>query len=152
MTDNWALGGAGAEELGQAVVAACDKPKDFQLLYPDDMPLREKIETIATQVYGADGVTFQAGVLGKLKRFTEMGYGDFPICMAKTHLSLSHDPKLKGVPTGFKLPIRDVRVAAGAGFVYPLCGDMMTMPGLPSKPAFENVDIDVETGRVRGLF
>jgi len=151
-SNHWAEGGAGAESLAAAVVEACDAPKQFHHTYDLDAPLREKIETIATKIYGAAGVEYSPVALAKLKKFEARGYGRFPVCMAKTHSSLSHDPKLKGAPSGFQLPIRDVRVSVGAGFVYPLCGDMLTMPGLPSRPAFENVDIDVETGKIRGLF
>ena len=152
MTDHWAKGGAGSEDLARAVAAACEKPKEFKFLYDIDAPIRDKIEIIATKVYGADGVDFLEAAQRKLKLYTELGYTNLPICMAKTHLSLSHDPKAKGVPTNFRLPVRDIRASVGAGFLYPLCGDMRTMPGLPSRPAFENVDIDPETGRVRGLF
>jgi len=152
MTDHWAQGGGGAVELAKAVIAACELPSDFKFLYPLDIPIRDKIEIIATKVYGANGVDFLPAAEKKLKLYTDLGYDELPICMAKTHLSLSHEPSWKGVPTNFRLPVRDLRVSAGAGFVYPLCGDMRTMPGLPSRPAFENVDIDLETGRVRGLF
>jgi formyltetrahydrofolate synthetase len=152
MTDHWAKGGAGAVDLARAVEAACQKPKDFRFLYPLDIPIEEKIEAIATRVYGADGVTFLPAARRKLKLYTDLGYDELPICMAKTHLSLSHDAKLKGVPKGWTLPIRDIRAAVGAGFLYPLCGDMMTMPGLPSRPAFEGVDVDLETGQIKGLF
>jgi formyltetrahydrofolate synthetase len=152
MTDHWAKGGAGSVDLAQAVVEACEKPKAFKFLYPDDMPIRDKIEVIATKVYGAEGVDFHPKAAKKLKLYTKFGYDQLPVCMAKTHLSLSHEPKWKGVPTNFRLPVRDLRASVGAGFVYPLCGDMRTMPGLPSRPAFENVDIDPETGRVKGLF
>jgi formate--tetrahydrofolate ligase len=152
MTDHWAKGGAGSEDLARAVAAACEKPKNFKFLYDIDAPIRDKIEIIATKVYGAEGVDFLDKAERKLKLYTELGYTNLPMCMAKTHLSLSHDPKAKGVPTNFRLPVRDIRASVGAGFLYPLCGDMRTMPGLPSRPAFENVDIDPETGRVRGLF
>ncbi len=152
MTDHWALGGAGATDLAEAVMAACEMPKDFRFLYPLDMPIEEKIRTIATKVYGADDIVVEPKAARQIALYEELGYGNLPICMAKTHLSLSHDAKLKNVPTGFKLPIREVRASLGAGFVYPLCGNMMTMPGLPSRPAFEGVDVDLETGRVKGLF
>jgi formyltetrahydrofolate synthetase len=152
MADNWAEGGGGAVELAEAVVHACEQPKNFKFLYELDMPIEEKIRTIATEIYGADDIELLPVARKKIKQFTEMGYGNLPICMAKTHLSLSHNPALKGVPTGFNLTVRDIRASAGAGFLYPLCGNMMTMPGLPSKPAFENVDLDLETGRVKGLF
>jgi formate--tetrahydrofolate ligase len=152
MTDHWAQGGAGAVDLAKAVTEACEKPKNFKFLYDLDLPIDTKIEIIATKVYGADGVDFLGKSAAKIRRFTKLGYDKFPICMAKTHLSLSHEPRWKNVPTNFRLPVRDIRASVGAGFLYPLCGDMRTMPGLPSRPAFENVDIDLETGRVIGLF
>lgn len=147
----WARGGAGGAKLAEAVVEACEKPSNFQFLYPLEGPLKEKIETIATKVYGAEGVDYSAQAEAKVNLYTKLGYDKLPLCMAKTHLSLSHDPNLKGVPKGYKLPIRDIRASVGAGFLYPLCGEMRTMPGLPSKPAFLDVDID-ETGRTVGLF
>ncbi len=147
----WAKGGAGGEDLAKAVVAACDKPSNFKFLYPDEMPIKEKIETIATEIYGADGVDFAPLAEQKIKQYTEYGWDRLPICMAKTHLSLSHDPALKGAPTNYRLPVRDIRASVGAGFLYPLCGDMRTMPGLPSVPAGTKIDID-ENGNVVGLF
>lgn len=152
VTNHWAEGGAGAEALAAAVMDACERPTDFQLTYEASASLTEKMEAIATKIYGADGVRLLPKARRKLKRFEALGFGELPICMAKTHLSISHDPKLKNAPTGFTLPIRDLRVSAGAGFVTPLCGEMRTMPGLPTRSAFENVDIDLETGRVVGLF
>ncbi|MFQ5883788.1 MAG: formate--tetrahydrofolate ligase, partial [Thermoplasmata archaeon] len=149
--DFHARGGEGAIDIAKAVVEACDKPSDFKLLYPDDMPIADKIRTIATEMYGADGVEFSEEAQKKIEKFTELGFDKLPICMAKTHLSLSHDPKLMGVPTGFTLPVRDIKPSIGAGFLYPLCGAMRTMPGLPSKPAAEVVDID-ENGKTVGLF
>ncbi len=151
LSDVWAEGGEGGRELAEAVVRAADKPSDFKFLYPDEASIKEKIETIATEIYGADGVDYSPAAEAKVKLYEEMGLSDLPICMAKTHLSLSHDPKLKGRPTGFRLPIRDIRASVGAGFLYPLCGDMMTMPGLPAKPAGQNIDID-DNGVVTGLF
>ncbi len=149
--DVWAKGGEGGKEAAQAVVEACDQPKQFKFLYEDNMSIKEKIEIIATKVYGADGVDYSPLAEQKIKQFTEAGYDKLPICMAKTHLSLSHDPNLKGVPKNFRLPIRDIRPSIGAGFLYPLCGEMRTMPGLPSRPAAVDVDID-EDGRTMGLF
>jgi len=151
VSEVWAKGGTGGRELAEAVVRACDEPKNFRFLYPLDIPIKEKIEIIATKIYGADGVVYEEGVEEKIRRFTEFGWDKLPICMAKTHLSLSHDPKLKGRPRGFKLPIKDIRPAIGAGFLYPLCGEIRTMPGLPSEPAGNKVDIDAE-GRIVGLF
>jgi formyltetrahydrofolate synthetase len=151
-TEHWAKGGEGAMDLAEAVVKAAAQPKDFSFLYPLDMSIRDKIEMIATRVYGADGVDFMDDADKKIRLYTKLGYDNLPICMAKTHLSLSHDPSAKGAPRHFRLPVRDIRASVGAGFLYPLCGTMRTMPGLPSRPAFENVDIDVETGKVQGLF
>jgi formyltetrahydrofolate synthetase len=151
VSDVWARGGEGGAELAEAVAAACEKPSDFKLLYPDEASIKEKIEAIATKIYGADGVDYLPEAEAKIKLYTQLGYTDLPLCMAKTHLSLSHDPTKKGVPTNFRLPIRDIRASVGAGFLYALCGEMRTMPGLPSVPAFTKVDID-DTGKVVGLF
>ncbi len=145
-------GGDGAAALAEAVVAACDTPGEgFRFLYDAEDGVAEKITTIATKVYGASGVQFELKAQRQIKQFIEWGYGDLPICMAKTHLSLSHDPKLKGVPRDFVLPVREVRCSAGAGFLYPICGAMRTMPGLSSRPAFLDIDIDAD-GKIRGLF
>ncbi len=144
-------GGAGGAELAEAVVAACDMDSEFRMLYPDDASIKEKIEAIATEIYGADGVDYLPAAEDKIALYTEMGFDELPICMAKTHLSLSHDPELKGAPTGWRLPIRDIRASVGAGFLYPLCGDMRTMPGLPKVPAGDAIDLD-EDGNVVGLF
>jgi len=149
-TEHWARGGAGARDLAEAVMAACEKPSDFKFLYPLDMSIKDKIETIATKVYGADGVDYLPEAEAKVKQYTAFGYDNLPICMAKTHLSLSHDPALKGVPTSWRLPIRDIRASAGAGFLYPLCGEMKTMPGLPRRPVFMDIDMDAN-GVIRGL-
>jgi len=151
LSEVWAKGGEGGAELAEAVVAACEKPSNFRFLYPLEASIKEKIETIATKIYGADGVDYSPEAESKIKLFERLGYGKFPICMAKTHLSLSHEPSWKGVPKGWRLPIRDIRASVGAGFLYPLCGEMRTMPGLPSEPAFTKVDI-AEDGRVVGLF
>ncbi len=148
---HFANGGAGATDLANAVVKATSKPANFNYLYPLDLSLKEKIHTIATKCYGAQDVSYTPEAEAKIANYTRMGYGELPICMAKTHLSLSHDPKLKGRPTGFTLPVRDVRLSAGAGFVYPICGNMLTMPGLPSDPAGAHMDID-ENGQVVGLY
>ncbi len=145
-------GGAGAEDLARAVWAAAEEgAPNFQLLYPDEMSLKDKIETIATRVYGADGVDYTPAATKSLKLYEDMGYGHLPVCMAKTQYSLSHDAKLLGRPTGFRLPIREVRLSAGAGFITPLCGDMRTMPGLNSRPGGERIDID-DDGEIVGLF
>ncbi len=147
----WAKGGEGGIDLAHAVVEACNNSNDFHFLYPDNASIKEKIETIAKKVYGADGVEYSPEAERKIKIFTKQGLDKLPICMAKTHLSLSHDPALKGRPTGFTVPIRDIRPSAGAGFLYPLLGTMSTMPGLPSVPAGTKVDID-KNGKVVGLF
>ncbi len=151
-SDHWARGGAGAVELAEAVLSAADKTTRFEFLYPLDMPIKKKIETIATRVYGADGVDFLPVAEEKVALYEKLGYGGLPICMAKTHLSLSHIPGWKGVPKGFRVPVRDIRASVGAGFLFPLLGDMRTMPGLPSRPAFFDVDLNMKTGKVVGLF
>ena len=151
MSDHWARGGAGATDLAEAVVAACEEPRDFKLLYPDEMSIKDKIETICRKVYNADGVTYDPRAEKQIASYKKAGLSHLPMCMAKTHLSLSHDPTLKGVPSGFTVPVREVRASAGAGFFYPLLGQMRTMPGLPSKPAFIQVDLD-ENGEVVGMF
>jgi formyltetrahydrofolate synthetase len=116
------------------------------------MPIKEKIETVCREIYGADGVDYSEQAEEKIWLYTRLGFDKLPLCMAKTPLSLSHDPSLKGVPTRFRIPIRDVNASVGAGFLYPLLGEMRTMPGLPSRPAFYDVDLDLETGKVLGLF
>ncbi|MCY2928389.1 MAG: formate--tetrahydrofolate ligase [Planctomycetota bacterium] len=151
LSDHWAHGGAGAVDLAKAVVAACNKPSKFRLLYPDRMSIKDKIETVCKKVYQAAGVTYSEKALAQIASYERAGLSRLPMCMAKTHLSLSHDPTLKGVPTGFTVPIREVRAAAGAGFLYPLLGAMRTMPGLPSRPAFFDVDLD-KNGNVVGMF
>ncbi len=148
---HWADGGAGAAELAEMVVQACDQPNDFRFLYPVDWSIKRKIETIATEIYRADGVDYTLEADKQIETFEKNGFGGVPICMAKTHLSFTADPTLKGAPTGFRLPIREVRASVGAGFIYPLCGEMRTMPGLPKSPAAERVDLD-EEGNVLGLF
>lgn len=152
MSNHWTEGGKGAVELGKAVMAACKKPSNFKFLYPLEISIKEKIETIAREIYGADGVEFLPEAEKKIETYTRLGFDKLPICMAKTHLSLSHDPVLKGAPKGFIVPIRDIRASVGAGFLYPLVGQMSTMPGLPTRPVYYDVDIDLETGRVIGLF
>jgi methylenetetrahydrofolate dehydrogenase (NADP+)/methenyltetrahydrofolate cyclohydrolase/formyltetrahydrofolate synthetase len=150
--NHWALGGQGAKDLAEAVVEACKRPQNFTFLYPLEESIEKKIETICKEMYGADGIELSPLAQQKVETYTRQGFGNLPICMAKTHLSLSHDPKLKGVPTGFTVPIRDIRASVGAGFLYPLLGDMQTMPGLSTRPCFYDVDLDPETGRVHGLF
>lgn len=145
-------GGAGAAALAEAVVEAAEKPSNFEFLYPLEWSIKEKIEKIACDIYGADGVIYEQTAEKQIRKYEKAGLGNLPICMAKTHLSISHDPGLKGRPTGFTVPVREVRMSAGAGFIYPLLGTMQTMPGLPSKPAFLDMDIDTETGQIKGLF
>jgi formate--tetrahydrofolate ligase len=151
VSDVWAKGGEGGVELAQAVVKAADKPSHFKFLYSLEESIKQKIEKIAKSVYGAQKVEYSPEAEKKIELYTKLGYDNLPICMAKTHLSLSHDPELKGRPAGFTVPIRDIRLAAGAGFLYPLCGQMRTMPGLPSEPAGTRIDLD-ENDNVVGLF
>jgi formate--tetrahydrofolate ligase len=150
VSSHFSDGGAGAVELAEAVAEAAEEKTEFQLLYPSSAPLREKIETIATRVYGASGVSYSAAARRQLDRFERNGFGSLPICMAKTHLSISSDPTLLGAPTGWTLPVREVRASVGAGFVYPICGDMRTMPGLGASPAATRIDLDAD-GEIVGL-
>lgn len=153
VSDHWRYGGAGAEELARAVMAACDEPSALQFLYPDDMPLRERVERIAREVYGADGVDWSPLALEKAARFeSDPKYADYCTMMVKTHLSLSHDPARKGVPTGWRLPVRDVLEYSGARFLCPVAGSISMMPGTGSDPAYRRIDVDTATGAVRGLF
>lgn len=147
----WAKGGEGGTRLAEAVVKALEEPHKMRFLYPDNLPIKEKIETIATKIYGAEGVDYEPLAEARIELYTKLGYDKFPVNMAKTHLSLSHDPKLKGVPRNFRVLIRDVRASVGAGFLYPILGKMSTMPGLPSVAAATKVDIDKD-GKTVGLF
>jgi formate--tetrahydrofolate ligase len=147
---HFADGGRGAIELAEAVAEAADEPSNFTVLYPDSASLREKITTVATKVYGADGVEYSAQASAQLDTYERAGFGNLPVCIAKTHLSISSDPTLKGAPTGWTLPVREVRASVGAGFVYPICGEMRTMPGLSKTPAAARIDLD-ENGEVVGL-
>jgi formate--tetrahydrofolate ligase len=149
--EHFAKGGVGAVELAEAVAEAAEEPSSFRFLYPDEASLREKIETIAKTVYGAKGVEYDLSASRQLESYEKNGFGKLPICIAKTHLSISSDPSLKGAPRGWILPVRQARLSAGAGFIYPICGDMRTMPGLSATPAAHQIDID-EHGRVVGLF
>ncbi|KAN0038279.1 hypothetical protein ACTA71_000451 [Dictyostelium dimigraforme] len=153
MSDHWAEGGNGALNLANAVEKACKETNkdNFKYLYPLEKSIKEKIEIIAKEIYGADAVEYLPEAEDKIKLYTTQGFDKLPICMAKTHLSLSHDPERKGVPTGFILPIRDVRASIGAGFIYPLVGSMATIPGLPTRPCFYEIDIDTNTGKIIGL-
>jgi formate--tetrahydrofolate ligase len=146
-------GGKGAVELAEAVVeaAAAAQPGDFHLLYDDEATLREKIEIVATEIYGADGVDYLPAAARHLDNYERAGFGTLPVCIAKTHLSISSDPTLRGAPRGWRLPVREARANVGAGFVYLVSGDMRTMPGLSSSPAAERIDID-ENGNVVGLY
>jgi methylenetetrahydrofolate dehydrogenase (NADP+)/methenyltetrahydrofolate cyclohydrolase/formyltetrahydrofolate synthetase len=148
----WAEGDEGGTVLARAVVEACEQPSQFKFLYPDELSIKQKIETVAREIYRAEGVDYTPEAEAKIKLFTSMGLSHLPLCMAKTHLSFTHDPKVKGTPRNWRLPITDVRASVGAGFIYPLCGTMRTMPGLPTRPAFTDVDLDLETGNVVGLF
>jgi formate--tetrahydrofolate ligase len=144
-------GGAGALELAQVVVDACNEPTDFRYSYDLDASLRDKINTLATQVYGADGITFSTEAARQLARYEELGYGGLPVVIAKTHLSISSDPTLRGAPTGWRMPVREVRAAVGAGYISAICGDMRTMPGLAKTPAAASIDLDAD-GQIIGLF
>jgi formyltetrahydrofolate synthetase len=150
-THHWAEGGAGAVDLGRAVISACELPGRFRFLYPLEMGIKQKIETIVREIYGGSGVEYLPEAEKKIDLYTRLGFGNLPICMAKTHLSVSHDPSLKGAPSGFTVPVRDVRASVGAGFLYPLLGTMSTMPGLPTRPGYYDIDLDTETERVLGL-
>ncbi len=150
VTTHFADGGKGAAELATAVAEAAEEESNFEVLYPDDASLKDKIHAVATKVYGADGVEYSAQADKQLATYTEAGFDNLPVCIAKTHLSISSDPKLKGAPTGWTLPVREVRASVGAGFIYPLCGDMRTMPGLGKMPAAMGIDLD-DNGEIVGL-
>jgi formyltetrahydrofolate synthetase len=151
MTNHWAEGGLGAVNLANAVVAACDKPRNFQFLYPLEASIKDKITAIVTKVYGGVAVEYSPEAEKQIERYTKQGFDKLPICMAKTQYSISHDANLKGAPSGFTVPIREVRASVGAGFLYPLVGTMSTMPGLSTRPGYFDIDLDVETGKVIGL-
>jgi formate--tetrahydrofolate ligase len=136
--------------LAHAVAEAAEEPSEFKVLYPDEMSIRDKIRTVADKVYGADGVDFSPQAEKQIDAHEANGFGNLPVCIAKTHLSISSNAALKGAPTGWTLPVREVRASIGAGFVYPICGDMRTMPGLGSKPGAMGIDID-ENGEIVGL-
>jgi formate--tetrahydrofolate ligase len=149
--NHFSEGGKGAVDLAEAVAEAAEEPTEFRFLYPEEAPLKEKIEAIATRVYGADGVEYDLTASRQLDSYEKNGFGNLPICMAKTHLSISSDPALRGAPKGWTLPVREARASVGAGFIYPICGDMRTMPGLSIHPAAHDIDID-EDGQIVGLF
>jgi formate--tetrahydrofolate ligase len=150
LSTGFAEGGKGSTALAEAVVEAADSPSEFKMLYPDSASLREKIEIVAARIYGADGVDYSPEATRQLENYERNGFGSLPVCIAKTHLSISSDPSLLGAPTGWRLPVREVRASVGAGFVYPICGDMRTMPGLGRNPAAARIDID-DTGEIVGL-
>jgi formyltetrahydrofolate synthetase len=152
VSTHWADGGKGAVKLAEAVIKAAEKPSNFQFLYDVDLPIKEKIECIATSIYGADGVDYSPEADEQIARYTRLGFDKLPICMAKTHLSFTTDVSVKGAPTGFRILVREIRASVGAGFLYPLLGKMSTMPGLPTRPVFYDVDLDLNTGKVVGLF
>ncbi|XP_025977953.2 monofunctional C1-tetrahydrofolate synthase, mitochondrial isoform X2 [Dromaius novaehollandiae] len=150
--NHWSAGGRGAVKLAQAVEKAASQKNSFKYLYNLELPIVEKIRIIAQKVYGAQDIELSPAAQSQVDRYSQQGFGNLPICMAKTHLSLSHQPERKGVPTGFILPISDVRASIGAGFIYPLVGTMSTMPGLPTRPCFYDIDLDPTTEQVKGLF
>ena len=152
VSTHWTNGGAGAKKLAEAVVRAAEKSSDFRFLYPVEMPIKDKIETIAREIYRADGVDYSPESEEQIARYNRLGFDKLPICMAKTHLSFSTDASLKGAPDGFRVLVSEVRASVGAGFLYPLLGTMRTMPGLPTRPVFYDVDLDLKTGKVVGLF
>jgi formyltetrahydrofolate synthetase len=152
VSTHWADGGAGAKKLALAVIKAAEMPTNFQFLYPLEDTIKEKIETIAREIYRADGVDYSPEAEEQIARYTRQGFDKLPICMAKTHLSFTTDASKKGAPTGFRIGVREIRASVGAGFLYPILGDMRTMPGLPTRPVFYDVDLDLKTGKVVGLF
>ncbi|MDP2268414.1 MAG: formate--tetrahydrofolate ligase, partial [Deltaproteobacteria bacterium] len=153
LSRHWLKGGEGALELADAVIDACNEKTNFKLLYEDDVPLRERIEKVAKEVYGADGVSYTPLALEKAKKYeADPAVKGFATCMVKTHLSLSHDPTIKGRPKNWTLPIRDILIYGGAKFLVPVAGDIKLMPGTASDPAYRRIDVDVETGKVKGLF
>jgi formyltetrahydrofolate synthetase len=152
VSTHWADGGAGAIKLAEAVIRAADKPSNFKFLYPLELSIREKLEIISKEIYGAAGVEISPEAQAKIDLYTKLGFDKLPLCMAKTHLSFTADASVKGAPVGFTIPVRDIRASVGAGFLYPLLGKMSTMPGLPTRPVFYDVDLDLDTGKVLGLF
>ena len=151
LSEVWGKGGAGGIELAEEVLRLVEQPNHFRMMYEDDQPLTEKIEAVAREIYGADGVDYTTAAAKRLARLEELGFGQLPVCMAKTQYSLSDNPKLLGWPKGFRITVKSVRLSAGAGFVVAQTGDIMTMPGLPRVPAAENIDVD-ENGVITGLF
>ncbi len=152
VSTHWMDGGEGAMALAEAVIKAAEQPNHFEFLYPLELSIKEKIEKICREIYGAGGVDYSPEAEQKIALYNKLGFDKLPLCMAKTHLSFTHDPAIKGAPSGFRIPISDVRASVGAGFLYPLVGEMRTMPGLPTRPVFYDVDLDLKTGKVVGLF
>ena len=153
LSEHWLKGGEGALELADAVIDACGEKTAFKFLYDDALPLRGRIEKIAREVYGAEGVTYSKAALEKAEKFeADAAYRNFATCMVKSHLSLTHDPDLKGRPKNWVLPIRDILIYGGARFLVPVAGEIKLMPGTASDPAYRRIDVDCETGRVKGLF
>ena len=153
MSDHWLKGGEGALELAEAVIKACDEPNDFAFLCDLDEPLKDRIEKQVKEVYGGDGVDYEPEALKKLEMFqTNPETAKLPICIAKTQYSLSHDPKLLGRPKGWRMPVKDVLIYQGAGLIVPVAGEIKLMPGTSASPAYRRIDVDVETGKVHGLF
>jgi formyltetrahydrofolate synthetase len=150
VSEMFTSGGAGGLSLGRAVMAACQEPKQFRYLYDLDEPLERKLEILARDIYGADGIDMTPAARRSAERFAELGFGKLPVCVAKTQYSLSHDPKRLGRPRGYRFPVRELRLSAGAGFVYALAGDISTMPGLPSNPAARRIGVDAQ-GNITGL-
>jgi len=152
VSTHWMDGGAGALKLAEAVIKAAGQPSHFKVLYPLELSIKEKLEIICKEIYGADGIEILPEAQAKIDLYTRLGFDKLPLCMAKTHLSFTADAAIKGAPTGFTVPVRDIRASVGAGFLYPLLGKMSTMPGLPTRPVFYDVDLDLDTGKVLGLF
>ena len=152
VSTHWMDGGEGAVKLAEAVIRAAERPTHFKFLYPLELSIKEKIEIISKEIYGAEGVDYSPEAEAKIALYTKLGFANLPLCMAKTHLSFTTDASVKGAPTGFRVPVSDIRASVGAGFLYPLLGEMRTMPGLPTRPVFYDVDLDLETGKVLGLF
>lgn len=151
LSEVWAKGGAGGVELAEEVLRLTQQPNDFRMIYGDDLPLKEKIAAVVREIYNGDGVDYLPAAAKELEKLEALGFRRLPVCMAKTQYSLSDNPALLGWPSGFRVTVKNVRLAAGAGFVVVLTGDIMTMPGLPRVPAAENIDVD-ENGRISGLF
>jgi len=151
VADVWAQGGAGGIELAEEVIRLCDAPNNFRFAYESDLPIKEKLHAVATKIYGADGVNYVGKAEKEIEELEAMGFGNLPVCIAKTQYSLSDDPTLLGRPTGFNITIRSVSVSSGAGFVIAMTGDIVKMPGLPKVPAAESINVD-STGRISGLF